>query len=149
MVVERQERLFQVGLGRQQVDDLMPGGCLDQRVEAAVDGAAQHRAGHARRRSRRAGGELGGVDRLVEVDLDGADRAPPQRLDPFDGGQPAVADDRDPVGGLLHLGQDVRGHEHGLPGARGPRGPWPGTPAASAGPGRWSARRGSAAPGGA
>ena len=54
----------------------------------------------------------------------------------------------DPVGDLLHLGHDVRGHEDRLSGIAGVTDRWPGTPDCRAGSGRRSARPGPAAPAG-
>ena len=91
--------------------------------------------------------ELGRGRRAGELDRHPARRLAEQVGDALDRDQPSVADDPDPVADPLDLVELVRGEEHGAAAlaflARRGRG----TPPASAGRGRWSARRGSAAPG--
>ena len=94
---------------------------LDERVGLALereqDGvSAALELAHARRRRRRRPGGGGSAN----VTSTRATRARAQLLDPVDEHEPAVADERDAVGDVLHLGQHVRGEED-----RGARPPSP------------------------
>src|SRR6266542_4172254 len=119
LVVVAQERSFQVRLAADQVDDRVPGRRFDQRVEPAVDGAAQDGAGDLQVLDAGQPAEVGLGYRCLEVDLDVAHRTLAEGLHPLDRDQVPVADDADPVGRVLHLGQHVRGHEDGLAGGPG------------------------------
>jgi hypothetical protein len=113
-VIVGQEQLLQVGLLRQQVDDRVPGGGLEQPIRAALQPAAQDGAVDGQVVDPWQPGEVVGGDRGGEADLHAAQRPFAQRLDALHGHQPALADDADAVGDVLHLREDVGRHEHGL-----------------------------------
>ena len=92
--------------------------------------------------SARSSHEVVGVGQLQG---DPALRLAEQVGDPLDRDQPALADDADPVADPLDLVELVRGEEDGAAALALLARPGRGTPPASAGRGRWSARRGSAA----
>ncbi len=145
LLVVGEEDLLQGRMGEFEVGDRVTGDRLDHSVEVAGDverdpavlGAEIADAGDRT--------QLLQIDRLGELDRGAALRLAEQVGDPLDRDQPAVADDPDPVADPLDLVQLVRGDEDGAATlaflARRGRG----TPPASAGRGRWSARRGSAA----
>ena len=60
-------------------------------------------------------GEHGRIHRAIEVEVDLAHRFGTQAGDTLDRDQMAMADDADPVGDPLHLGQGVAGEEYGSP----------------------------------
>ena len=111
-----EEELLEVRLLDRQGGDPEPGGRLDQAVGAARQPASQHGAVDPDVLEVRQPAECLDRHGLVELDLDPTDCPPPERFDRLDGDELAVADDPDPVGALLDLAQDVRRHEHGLPG---------------------------------
>src|SRR5947208_16348467 len=113
------EQFFQVRLLGEQADHGVLGGGLDQRVGPAVQPAAQHVGGQRDVADPGQAGELLDGDRVLEVDLDPAYPTLAQVLDPLDGDEDTLADDADPVGGLLYLAHHVRGHEHRLAGGAG------------------------------
>src|SRR5690242_3578491 len=117
--VAREEQLLQVGFLGQQAHHRVPRGRLDQRVRPTGEPAAQHRAVRAHVADAGQRGELVRGYRRLEVDLDPAYRPLTQRLDLLDRDQPPLADDPDPVGGLLYLAHHVRGDEDRLPGRLG------------------------------
>ena len=123
----------------------MCGERLDDRVEVAGDREGRLRRRRPQLARPRERAQLLEVDRVGELDRDLAARLAEQVGDPLDRDQPPVADDPDPVADALRprRARARRGRRRSR--ARAPRRPGPGTPPASAGRARWSARRGSAA----
>ena len=94
------------------VEHLVGGDRLDERVQRAFDLEAKGGPVGLDRAHAREGREWSGGDGSREVD-DEATNGP--RLQPghvLDDDQPPLADDRDAIGDVLHLGEDVRGEEH-------------------------------------
>ena len=118
--VEVEEDLLEVGRLREEVDDAVPGGQLDDTVHRRLgcrepeDGAVDVLDADARQRRERLG-----IDRRREDDRHVAQGPLAQGGDRVDVDEPAAADDPDAIRGLLHLVEGVRGEEDGAAGRRG------------------------------
>src|SRR3990170_2904828 len=111
LAVLGEERLLETRLAAHEVEQLVAGGGLDDWRDRPADSKPQDVVVDSHVADAREGLERGGRDGAGEAQLDLVVGEIPQGIDRVDLHQPSLADDRDPVTGLLDLAQDVAGEE--------------------------------------